>query len=92
MAGKGAILNKIEISKPKTILINYIGTPPNPPSKNALAIADSGANIHPEKQATPTMAPVITENYMKARLSDGITMGSTHITTLHITGLSKKAS
>ena len=49
MAWKEALLNKIEISKPKTILINYIGTPPNPPSKNALAIADSGANIHPEK-------------------------------------------
>ena len=57
-----------------------------------LAIADSVANINLAKQATPTMAPVTTENYMKARLSDGITMGSTYITTLHITGLSKKSS
>ena len=32
----GAIINKIEISNPKIILINYIGTPPNPPSKNML--------------------------------------------------------
>ena len=36
----GAIINKIEISNPKIILINYIGTPPNPPSKNMLKIAD----------------------------------------------------
>ena len=55
----GAIVNKIEISNPKISLINYINTPPNPTSNNMIAIADSGMNIHLEKQATPTMAPAI---------------------------------
>ena len=39
-----------------------------------LAIAESGANIHLAKQATPTMAPIIMENDMKTRLPDVITM------------------
>ena len=56
-----------------------------------LAITDSGANIYLAKQATPTMAPAITENYMKARLPDGITMDYTHIETLHLPGISKLA-
>ena len=56
-----------------------------------LAIADSGDNIHLSKQATPTMAIVIMENNMKARLLDRSTMESTHIATLHLTGLSKLA-
>ena len=56
-----------------------------------LAISDSGANIHLEKQATPTMAPVIMENDMKARLPYGITMESTHIAALNIQCLSKQA-
>ena len=87
----GAIVNKIEIINPRISLINYIDNPPNPTSNKLLAIADSGANIHPEKQATPTMAPVITENDMKARLPDGITMESTHIATLQLPGISKQA-
>ena len=58
----GAIVNTIEISKPKIILINYIDTPPNNNSTNMLAIADSGENIYLARQATPTMAPVMMEN------------------------------
>ena len=56
-----------------------------------IAITDSGANIHLARQATPTMAPVIMDNKMKARLPDGITMESTHIATLQLPGLSKLA-
>ena len=56
-----------------------------------LAIADLGANTHPAKQVTPTMAPVIMENDMKERLPDGSTMDSTHIATLQLPGLSKRA-
>ena len=52
-------MNKIKISTPKISLINCIDTTPNPPSNNMLAITDSGANIHLEKQATTTMDPVI---------------------------------
>ena len=57
----GEIVNKIENSNPKISLINYIDTPPNPTSNNMLEIADSDANIHLSKQATPTMAPVMME-------------------------------
>ena len=53
----GAIDNKIEISNPKISLINHIDNPPNPTNNNMIAIADSGANIHLERQATPTMEP-----------------------------------
>ena len=81
--------NKIKISNPKIILINHIDAPPNPTSNNMLSIADSGANIHLEIQATPTMAPVIMDNEIKARLPDGSTMESTHISTLHLPGLRK---
>ena len=42
-------MNKIEISDPKISLINYIYTPPNPPSNNMIEIADSGANKHQAK-------------------------------------------
>ena len=56
-----------------------------------LAIADSGANIHLSRQATPTMAPVIMYNEMKSRLPDGSTMESAHIETLQLPGLSKLA-
>ena len=58
----GTIANKIEISKPKISLINYINTPPNTNSTNMLTIADSGVNIHLAIQATPTIAPVKKEN------------------------------
>ena len=77
-----AIDNKIKISNPKIILINHVDTLPNPNSNNMLAITDSGANIHLERQSTPTMAPVIINNEMKARLPDGSTMESTHIATI----------
>ena len=70
----GEIFNKIEISKPKISLINYIDTPPNPTSTNMLEIEDSGANINLSRQATHILAPVIVKNYMKARLLDEITM------------------
>ena len=66
-------------------------TPPNYPSKNTLAIADSGANIHLTKQSTTTMAPVIISNYMTARLPYGNTIQSSHIVTLQIPGISKQA-
>ena len=36
-------MNKIQISNPKI-------TPPNSPSKNMLAIVDSGANLHLAKK------------------------------------------
>ena len=80
----GAIFNKIEISNPKNILINFIWTPQNVPSNNMLEISDSGANIQLAKQATTTMAPVIMSNETIERLSDGSTMDSSHIATLHI--------
>ena len=56
-----------------------------------LAMAESGANIHLARQATPTMSPVIMENKMKAKLPDGSNMGSTHIATLYIPGISNQA-
>ena len=56
-----------------------------------LAIADSGANIQIARQATPTMSPVIMKNEVKARLPHGITMESTHISTLQLPGLNKQA-
>ena len=65
-------------------------TPPNYPSNNTLAISDSGANTHPEKQATTTMAPVKISNEMTERLPDGITIESSHIPTLYLPGLRKK--
>ena len=87
----GAIVDKIEISNPKNSLINYIDDPPNPNSNNILEITESGANIHITKQATHIMASVVMENDTKERLTDGRTMDSTHIATLHIPGLSKQA-
>ena len=57
-----AIANKIKISNPKISLINHIYTPYNPTSTNMLEIAESGANIHPVRQATPTTACVIMDN------------------------------
>ena len=80
----GAIVNKIKSSNPKIILINHTNTPSNPTSTNMLSIADSGAYIHLARQATPTMAPVIMDNEMKAILTDGSTMDSTHISTLQL--------
>ena len=72
----GEIGNKIIISNTKISLRNYIDTTPNPNSNNMLAVAESGANIHLSKEATPTMDPVIMANDMKARLPDGSTMES----------------
>ena len=56
-----------------------------------LEIKDSGVNIHIERQATPTMAPVIMYNESKTRLTDGSTMDLTPIKTLQLPGLSKLA-
>ena len=75
----GAIDNKIKISNPKISFKNYIDAPPNPTSTNMLEISDSGANIPLLRQSTPTMAPVIMDNEIKAILPDGSTMESTHI-------------
>ena len=83
-------MNKIEISNPKISLINCIKNPPNQLSKNMLAIAYSGENIHLEKQATPIMALVIMSNDMTSIIPDGRTMESLHIATLQILGLSKQ--
>ena len=71
--------------------MNHTNTPSNPTSTNMLSITDSGAYIHLARQATPTMAPVIMDNEMKAILTDGSTMDSTHISTLQLPGLSKPA-
>ena len=87
----GAIDNKIKISNPEISLINLINTPPNPTSTNMIKIADSGANIHLAKQATPTMAPVIMDNEMKARLTDGSTMELKNIAILQLPGLTRLA-
>ena len=57
-----------------------------------LEITKLGEIIHLEKQATPTMAPVIMSNYMTTRLPDERTMESLHIATLQLPGLSKQAS
>ena len=84
-------MNKIKISNPKLSLINNIRTPPTYPSKHTLEIADSGANIHISKQATPTMDPVIISKDMTSRLPDGSTTESSHIATLQILVLSKQA-
>ena len=59
------IVNEIKMSNPKIILINFIYTPLNPNTTNMLEIADSGANIHLARQATPRMAPVLMDNEMK---------------------------
>ena len=85
------MVNKIEISNPKISLIDYIDNPPNTTSNNMLEISDSGENIYQARQATHTMAPVMMENEMKARLPDGSNMESTHIATLQLPGLSKKS-
>ena len=87
----GAIDDKIKISNPKISLTNHIDTPPHPNSTNMLEIADSSTNIHLSIQATPIMAHLIMDNEMKARLTDGSTMESTHIATLQIPDLSKIA-
>ena len=84
-------MNKIEISHPKISFKNCIDTPPITTIKNMLKIAYSGANIHLTKQATTSMAPVIMSNEMTERPPNGITMESSHIATLHLSGLSKKA-
>ena len=70
--------------------MKYSGTPPNPTNTNMIATVDSGANIHLARQATATMALVTIENEMKARLPDGNTKESTHISTLHLPGIIKQ--
>ena len=87
----GATMNTIKISNPKISLINFIDNPHNLPSNNMLAIVHSGANIHPEKNTTTKMAPVIMSAEMIARLRDGSTMESSQISALHITGLRKQS-
>ena len=86
-----AIFNKIEISNPTISLMNYIDTPPILTSNNMLAIVDSGANIHLEKQATPAMPLVMMVNDMKAILPYGSTMDSTHTATFQLLGPSKES-
>ena len=85
------MVNKLEMSNPKNSLINCISTTPIYPVKNTLEIVDSGMNKHLSNQATKTKAPVIISNEMKEILTDGITMESSHIAKLHITGPSKQS-
>ena len=59
-------MNKIEISNPRMNLINFIRTPPKFPSKNMLAISESGADIHLAKNSTKNFSPVIMKNDMTA--------------------------
>ena len=47
----GEIVNKIVIGNPKISLTNYNNTPTNTTSNKMLAIKDSGANIHLEKNS-----------------------------------------
>ena len=75
-------MNKIKSSNPKLGLISNIGNPHNFTSKHTLAIEDSGANIHLDKQYTTTMDPVIISNDMATRLPYGSTMESSHIAKL----------
>ena len=82
-------MNKNKISTTKTSLINNIGTPYNYPRKYPLAIAESGANIHIENQATSEMAPVIMPKDMTEMISDGGTMELSHVATPQLTGLIK---
>ena len=56
-----------------------------------LEIADSDANIHLARQATPTVAPILMDNEIKAKLPDGSTMESTHRVTFQLPGLSSLA-
>ena len=86
-----AIINKIKISNPKIISINNIGTPPNYPSKNTLAIVDSGADTHLAKKATSTTASVIMSNDTTTRIPDDNTMESSRISRLQLPGLIKQA-
>ena len=72
------------MSKPEISLTNCIDTPQYFPSNNMLSMADSGANIHLEKQDTTTMDPVIMSNEMTEILLDGSTMKSSHIATLQL--------
>ena len=84
-------MNKIKIKTPKVSLNNNIGTPPNSPRKFTLTIVDSDKKIHLENEATPTMAPVIMQNIITARLPYVITMESSHVATLQLPGLTKKS-
>ena len=79
------------MSIPKIIFINCINTPPNYTSNNMIAITEGGDNIHVSKKDTPTMYPVTMSNNIEARLPDESTIGSSHIATLQLPGLSKKA-
>ena len=84
-------MNNIKIIIPELSLINNIETPHNYPSKHTLVVTDLGVNIHIFKQYTTTINPVIISNDMTERIPDGSTIDSSHITTLQLPGLSKKA-
>ena len=80
-------MKKVKTIIPKISLIKNIGTPPNSPINYTLANVDSGANIHLENEATPTMSSVIISNTITATLTDRRTMDLSHVATLHIPGL-----
>ena len=82
----------MKISNPNISLLNNIGTPPNYPSKRTLEIVDAESNIYLARQDTTQMAPFIMSNDTTERLRDGRTMESSHIATLHLPDLIKKAS
>ena len=54
-----------------------------------IAMTDSSANIHLARQATQIIAPVLMDNEIKARLTDGRIVESTHIAKLQLPGLSR---
>ena len=56
-----------------------------------IEIADSGANTHLSKQATPKMDSLIMENDMKATLPYGRPVDSKHVATLQLPGIIKQA-
>ena len=84
-------MNKIKIRIPKISSNNSIRISHTYPGNYTLAIADSGVNILLANEATPTMVPGLMSNNITARLPDGITMESSHVATLQLSGLTKKA-
>ena len=68
-----------------------IKTLPNSPTKDNLSVTEFGMNIHLSNISTPTVAPVTCTHTTEEKLPDGKTMESTHVATLPIPGMSKKA-
>ena len=80
------------VDKNKIGLAYSISSPSNiaPFIKN-IAIEDSGANIHLENTAEPTIYPQKSKKTMNTRLPYGSTTVSTHVATFPLTGMSYEA-